>query len=274
MIPVSVCQMRVVASKEENLKRAREMIKEAAKRGARLVILPEMFNCPYESSLFPAYAEEIPHGRTTSSLQEIAAQEKIILCSGSIPERGEDGVYNTSLLIDEEGHILMKHRKMHLFDIDVPGGITFRESDTLKAGNGLEVVSTSICKMGLAICYDIRFPETIRILALKGAHLILIPGAFNMVTGPPHWKLLLRCRALDNQVFLIGAAPARDEEGPYVAYGHSLVVDPWGDVLKEGGSDQEILEASLDLKRIDSVRRNLPLLSHRREDLYQINFDS
>lgn len=271
MIPVAICQMRVGPNKDENLKKAEEMIKKAASKGARLVILPEMFNCPYESSLFPSFAEEVPGGRTSTSLQELSLKEKIILCGGSIPERGEDGIYNTSLLFSERGEILLKHRKMHLFDIHIPGEITFRESDTLKAGKTLDVVDTSLGRIGLLICYDLRFPEASRILTLKRAQIILIPGAFNTVTGPPHWRLLLQCRALDNQVYMVGASPARNYEASYKAYGHSIITNPWGDVLIEGGEGEEILTASLDLKILESTRERLPLLLHRREELYTKN---
>lgn len=273
VIQVAICQLKVGSNKGENLKKAGEMIEKAAYRGAQLVVLPEMFNCPYDGSYFPSFAEDIPNGRTYTFLQEMAIKQKIILCGGSIPEKGEDGIYNTALLFQEDGALLLKHRKIHLFHIDIPGGITFRESDTLKAGKDLQVAETSLLPLGLLICYDVRFPEAVRILALKGAQLLIIPGAFNLTTGPPHWSLLLRSRALDNQIFMVGASPARDGKAPYVAYGHSIITDPWGEVVAEGGEGEEILEASIDTKRIQEIRRGLPLLQNRREDLYGFFFD-
>lgn len=269
---LALCQLQVGMNKEENLQRAREMVVQAVQKGAQLVVLPEMFQCPYDGKYFPSFAEEIPGGETTRFLIELARELGIYLCGGSIPEQGTDGIYNTSLLLDPEGKISLKHRKIHLFDIDVPGGITFRESDTLQAGDQLGVLETPLGRLGLMICYDIRFPELVRLLALQGAEMILLPAAFNRITGPPHWELTLRARALDNQVFVVGVSPARNDTASYVAYGHSLVADPWGKVVVEGGEGEELILVTIDGEELEKVRENLPLLQHRREDLYQLSF--
>ncbi|MGE5415166.1 MAG: carbon-nitrogen hydrolase family protein [Acidobacteriota bacterium] len=266
-----LCQMRVVANKDENLKKASEMVKDAAIQGCSLVVLPEMFNCPYQTAKFPEYAEQIPEGQTFLTLQELARSLRITLIGGSIPEVDEDGrVYNTSLVFDDQGDLLARHRKMHLFDVDIKDGISFRESDTLTAGNEVTTFETKLGLMGLAICYDLRFPELARLMTQHGAQTLVYPGAFNTTTGPLHWEILLRCRAVDNQVYVIAASPAYDPAGVYPAHGHSMIVDPWGSIISEAGTGEEIITAEIDLKSIKRVRDELPLLKHRRLDLYEL----
>ena len=182
-----ICQMKVFDDKETNLASATQMVKEAAAEGCRLVVLPEMFSCPYAARHFPVYAEPIP-GMTSGQLSNLAREESICLVAGSIPERGDEGkIYNTSLVFDPEGRMIAKHRKMHLFDVDIPGGITFFESETLSPGQEVTTFATEFGPMGLAICYDMRFPELARAMALQGAKVIIYPAAFN---GLPalHWK--------------------------------------------------------------------------------------
>ncbi|MEG2199625.1 MAG: carbon-nitrogen hydrolase family protein, partial [Anaerovorax sp.] len=187
---------------------------------------------------------------------------------GSIPELDNDKVYNTSFIFDKNGHIIGKHRKMHLFDIDVKGGISFKESDTLTAGNEMTVFDTEYGKMGVAICYDVRFPELFRKMTLAGAKLIILPAAFNMTTGPAHWDLSMRARALDNQIYFAAVSPARDVDSSYVAYGNSCIVTPWGEFCAKTDSREGILYGEIDFDYIEQVRGELPLLLHRRPDLY------
>lgn len=167
-------------------------------------------------------------------------------------------------------HSWPKHRKVHLFDIDVAGGQSFRESDTLSPGNAITTFETAFGTMGLCICFDLRFEELARCMCLRGAKVLFVPAAFNMTTGPAHWELLLRQRAVDNQCFTVGVSPARNEHASYVAYGNSLVSDPWGTVLCRAEADPAILYAQLDFSRLESVRRQLPILSARRTDLYEV----
>lgn len=265
-----ICQMRVEETKEENLKKALAMIGEAAAQGSNLVILPEMFNCPYRESLFPAFAEEYPDGPTFQMLSRAARENRIYLVGGSVPEREGATIYNASFVFGPRGQLIARHRKVHLFDVDLAGGISFRESKTLGRGRDITVFETELCKIGLAICYDIRFPELSRLMTLKGAEMIIIPGAFNLTTGPAHWELLLRARAVDNQVYLAGAAPARNESASYVSFGHSAVVDPWGDVIARADEKERIIYAEISPERLARIRRELPLLLHRRTDLYEL----
>jgi predicted amidohydrolase len=266
---VALCQMRVVEDKNENIAHALEIISQAAPQ-VDLAILPEMWNCPYETSLFPEYAEEADSSPSLGAISEIAKREKIHILAGSIPEKDKGKIYNSSFLFNPQGEIIGRHRKVHLFDIDVPGKIRFKESETLSPGDKLTVVDTPLCKIGICICYDIRFSELLHLMALKGAQLMIIPGAFNLTTGPAHWEALIRVRAMDNQVYVVAVSPSRDLNASYVAYGHSMVADPWGTVIAEAGTGEEILFASLDLDRISQTRQELPLLKNRRTDLYQI----
>ena len=190
------------------------------------------------------------------------------MVGGSLPELDGDKVYNTSYVFDPTGRCVARHRKMHLFDIDVAGGQRFRESDTLSAGNEITVFDTPWGKMGLCICFDIRFPELFRRMALKGAEAIFVPAAFNMTTGPMHWELSFRMRAVDNQLFTVGAAPARNEQGCYVSYAHSIACSPWGEILSRAGTGQETLLVDVDFSENERVRSQLPLLSARRADIY------
>lgn len=266
---VGICQMKVFDDKAANLASAVRMIKEAVSEGCRMVVLPEMFNCPYAAQYFPLYAESVP-GKTSGELGELAQAEDIYLVAGSIPEKDDHGhYYNTSTVFNPAGRMIAKHRKIHLFDIDIPGGITFFESETLSPGQEVTTFDTTFGPMGLAICYDLRFPELARMMALQGANVIIYPAAFNQVTGPLHWEALLRTRAIDNQVFVIAASPANHPQAVYAAYGHSMVVDPWGTVVSEAGSDETLLMAEINLELVNKVRREMPLLMHRRPELYR-----
>jgi predicted amidohydrolase len=267
---IALCQMMVEENKKVNVNKAVQMIAESAKNGAQIVVLPEMFNCPYDNSLFEEYSEN-EKGQTNIEISKAARLNNVYVFAGSIPEIENGKIYNTSFAFNRQGEIIGKHRKMHLFDIDVFGKINFKESDTLTAGSSVTVVETEYCKVGLAVCYDMRFPELLRLMTLKGASLIIIPAAFNMTTGPAHWEPLIRVRALDNQVYMAVASPARDESASYTAYGHSMLVEPWGSIVKEGDEKEGIIYGDVDLDRISTVRNELPLLKHRRSDIYSLS---
>lgn len=270
-IKLALLQMEVVDDKSANIKKAKKMISSASKKGAELIILPEMFNCPYDNSRFRDYAENPSKSPTLDAMAEISRDKQIHLVAGSIPELSQGNIYNTSFFFNDKGAILGFHRKMHLFDIDVPGKIFFKESDTLTAGEKITVIESDLGKVGIGICYDIRFPELSRLMALKGADILVYPGAFNLTTGPAHWKTLLRSRALDNQIFIAATSPARNENASYVAYGHSLICNPWGEVIKEAGSGEEIIYSTINLEDNSKIRKELPVLSNRRDDVYSLS---
>lgn len=260
-------QMHVTADKTANLRHAEELLRSV--RGADMAILPEMFCCPYDNRCFRAYGEPAG-GAAYQMLSRTARELGLWLVGGSLPELDDGRVYNTSFVFDPQGTCVARHRKMHLFDIDVEGGQRFRESDTLSPGNDVTLFDTPWGRMGLCICFDLRFEELCRVMALEGARVLLAPAAFNMTTGPAHWELLLRQRAVDNQCFTVGTSPARDESASYVAWGNSMVCDPWGAVLRQCGAGEEVAVTELDMTRIDAVRRQLPILSARRTDVYEL----
>ncbi|MCI2057406.1 MAG: carbon-nitrogen hydrolase family protein [Oscillibacter sp.] len=265
----ALIQMPVTADKRQNLDLAAQKLREAAAGGADIVVLPEMFCCPYENSCFRAYGEAL--GGSAQQMLSCAAKELgLYVIGGSIPELDGDAVYNTSFVYGPDGAQLARHRKAHLFDINVVGGQRFMESDTLSPGGAITTFETEFGTMGLCICFDLRFEELARCMALRGAKVIFVPAAFNMTTGPAHWELLFRQRAVDNQCFTVGVSPARNEQTSYVAYGNSIAVDPWGTVLCRAGGEENTLYADLDLSRIDAVRAQLPILSARRTDLYTL----
>jgi predicted amidohydrolase len=270
-LQIALCQMEVGLDKAQNIKKAVKFMEKAGEK-ADLVVLPEMFNCPYQTDQFPLYAERANDSPTLKAVSQAARDQEVYLVAGSIPERDQGHIYNTSFIFNPAGEVIGRHRKLHLFDIDVHGQIQFKESDTLTPGDQVTVVDTDFGKLGVAICYDLRFPELSRLMTLQGADLLVFPGAFNLTTGPVHWEILSRVRALDNQVYLATCSPARDEEASYVAYGHSLVADPWGEVLVQAGTGEEIVHAPIESSRVEKIRQELPLLKNRRRDLYTLDF--
>lgn len=269
-LKLAICQMKTGENKTTNIQKAVSMIRESRLKGAEMAILPEIFNSPYDSSKFADFAEDGVNGETMKKISSLAKELEIYIIAGSIPEKEGDKLYNTSYTFDDKGELVGKYRKIHLFDIDIPGKISFKESETLSPGNEIVLIDTSFGKIAIAICYDIRFPELFRLISLKGAKLIIIPAAFNMTTGPAHWELLMRSRAMDNQVFLVAASPARNTDASYIAYGHSMVVDPWGELIVEAQEDEEILFTNLDFNKLDSIRKNMAFLEHRRTDVYEL----
>ena len=269
MIRIAQLQMPVYTEKTQALQYIEEHARLAA--GADFLLLPEMFACPYKTSSFPLYAEK-EQGPLWQACAQLAQKYHIYLSAGTMPERDEHGhIYNTAYVFDRDGRQIAKHRKMHLFDIDITGQQHFRESDTLTAGNTVTTFATEFGTFGLCICYDFRFPELGRLMALHGALVILVPAAFNLTTGPAHWELMFRSQAVNNQVFAIGTSPARDTEASYIAWGHSILTDPWGNIVHQMNEQAGLALTEIDLHQIASIRAQLPLLKHRRTDIYTLS---
>jgi omega-amidase len=211
---------------------------------------------------------------TTAALSEAARENGVWLLGGSYPEVDPNNgrVYNTSVVFDPRGEIVATHRKVHLFDIDIPGGQYFKESDTLSGGAQMTTFDTPWCRMGLAICYDVRFPELSMLMRDAGCDVLLFPAAFNVTTGPLHWELLLRARAVDNQVYVAAISPARSEDSnAYQAWGHSSIIDPWGKVAAGGDAVAEgsgTIVSEIDLDAIASIRQSIPVSHQKRHDVY------
>ncbi|KAJ2704604.1 Omega-amidase nit3 [Coemansia spiralis] len=269
---LALVQLAVGAHKAANLANARSKVLEAAQAGAKMVVLPECFNSPYGTQYFEQYAEEVsaggPCGESTVALAQMAQDASVYLVGGSIPERAGGDLFNTCTVWGPDGALLAKHRKAHLFDIDFPGKIVFKESDVLKPGDALTEFGTPWGRFGVGICYDMRFPEMAMVAARRGCVAMLYPGAFNTTTGPLHWELLLRARAVDNQIFTAACSPARDLAATYHAWGHSTIVDPYARVLATTAEAPDVVYGDLDLSLIADVRRSVPIYSQRRFDLY------
>ena len=269
-IKIACIQQKVRKDKYDNIEQLAEIIGSGQTEDADFISLPEMWNCPYQTELFPEYAEP-EKGDTWLAMSVLARKNNKYIIGGSIPEVDSEGrVYNTCYVFDRSGNQIGKHRKVHLFDIYAHGQQVFKESDTLTGGDRFDTFDTEFCKMAVNICFDIRFPESSRIPALAGARVIFNPAAFNMTTGPVHWELGFRQRAVENQIFMVGTSAARDTEAGYIAYGHSIITDPWGQVIMQMDEKPGVTVTELDLDQIDTVRAKLPLLSARRTDIYEL----
>ena len=259
-------QLTASGDKSRNLDTAERLVEEAAGRGARLIALPELFNCLGEPGEIVAGAEEIP-GLTSERMNELAKKLKVTLLAGSLAERraGHERIANTSLLFGPDGTQLACYRKLHLFDIDLPGRVNFQESSFVEPGDAVVVTDTPAGRLGQATCYDLRFPELFRALVDRGAEIILVPSAFTQTTGRDHWEVLLRARAIENQVFIVAANQFGHHAPGITTYGRSVIIDPWGTVLATAADGEGVITAELDFQRQTEVRDSLPALKHRRD---------
>jgi len=258
-------QMLATDDKKANLKEAEHWIRQAAAIGARLVVLPEVFIWRGNKKLEREFAEPIP-GPTATAVAALARDLRIYLLAGSILEAisGSNRAYNTSLFFDPSGALLASYRKIHLFDVDLASGVSLRESDTRAHGLDVVVVPIELGKMGLSVCYDLRFPELYRGLADQGAELIFVPSAFTAFTGQAHWEALLRARAIENQVYVIAADQFGKNANGFECHGHSMIIDPWGTILAELPVGPGLITAEIDLDFLAKVRAELPALTHRK----------
>ncbi|MFZ5448403.1 MAG: carbon-nitrogen hydrolase family protein [Thermodesulfobacteriota bacterium] len=264
---VAAIQLNSTPSQEANLARAQALVEEAASRGAQLVALPEHFACLGTEADIAAATQPLD-GPLVNRFRELASKLRIFLLMGSFPERtpGKARPYNTSVLLGPQGKIIAQYRKLHLFDVDFPGAPAFRESEHTHPGEEVVVAAlpgTSFTA-GLAICYDLRFPELFRRQVDQGANLILLPAAFTARTGRDHWEVLLRARALENLSYVVAPAQYGQHVPGRRSYGRSLIVDPWGTLLAQAPDGEGVILAPLDYERLQRLRRELPCLRHRR----------
>ncbi|XP_022183791.1 omega-amidase NIT2-like isoform X2 [Myzus persicae] len=265
---VAILQLTVTADKPSNVAVAVERIQKSKISGCSLAILPECFNAPYDTALFRQYAEVIPGGQTCNALSQAAKSNQIYIVGGSIPEICDGKVYNTCTVWDPNGDLIAKHRKVHLFDVSIPGSTCFKESDAMSAGNTLNTFQFGKFKIGLGICYDIRFSEMAALYRKQGCDMLIYPGAFCTEIGPLHWSLLTRFRAMENQAFVAVVSPARVTDSSYVAWGHSMIVDPWGKVLCEATEKDMDLYIDFDFGIRENIRQQIPTEYQRRTDMY------
>ena len=267
-LKIAVCQLRTELDGAQTMDKAASFVRRAAEGGADFTVLPEMFCCPYSSRYFRAALAE-GHEKTVESMSAWARENGVYLVGGSVPETEGERLYNSCYVFDRTGRQIAKHRKVHLFDVTIPG-MRFHESHTFTPGEQITVFDTPYGRMGAAICFDARFPELFRAMARRGAELICLPAQFNMTTGPAHWEATMRMRAVDNEVFFVAASAARYEGFSYECWGHSLILDPFGTPLAAADETEQLLLAEIDLNRIDEVRAQLPTFLHLREELYAV----
>jgi predicted amidohydrolase len=247
---------------------AEGLVRRAAEAGAALVVLPEKWHHIDEDARAVAAAEDLD-GPSVSAVKDWAAELGLAIVAGSVIERipGADQAFNTSVLVQPSGDATAVYRKLHMFDVDV-GGVAYRESAGARAGSEVVVARAQGHAIGMSICYDLRFPELYRRLALDGAEIVVVPSAFTATTGRDHWEPLLRARAIENQTFVIAANQIGRHAHGARSYGRSMIVDPWGIVLAQASDEQTVVMADLDLGALAAVRRTLPVLEHRRSDVY------
>ena len=266
---VAAVQLNSTDEKDRNLEVAERLVRDAAAAGAELIGLPEKWPVLGGTDALRGGAEPLD-GPTLSTVGNWARELGVHILAGSISELGPAGekLLNTSTLIDRDGEIVAAYRKIHMFDVDV-GGVTYRESAHEDPGDEVVLADAGGVAVGLTVCYDLRFPELYRALAVRGAKLITVPAAFTLQTGRDHWEVLLRARAIENQLFVL--APGQIGKAPphYESYGRSAIVDPWGVVLASAPDEECFVVADLDLDALEKIRARLPALAHRRPEVYE-----
>ena len=266
---IAACQMNSQNDKDANLETAEHLIDEAARLGAQMVGLPEMFNMLGEDQDTLKGAEDLP-GRTSEMLAGKARQHGMYIHGGSIPIRAAGNkVSNTTLVFDPEGQIISRYDKIHLFDIHIEGQKSYKESSKVQSGEEMVTFETEHGNFGLTICYDIRFPELYRALTLNGARVIFHPAAFTLYTGKDHWETLIRARAIENQVYMVSPAQIGSHGNGKQCYGSTMIVDPWGTVVARAPERPCVIYADVEYNVQDKIRQELPSLQHRRPDIYE-----
>lgn len=267
---LAMIQMFVTKSKEENIIRATNLIKEAVNNGAKLVALPEYFTCLCDPMYITAAKEPIP-GPTTQLMADLAKHHSIHLIAGTIPEATDkDGkLYNSCSVLGPDGRLIVTHKKMHMFDVDLGPHLHITESEVNRPGSKFTVLNIGKFSIGIGVCLDMRYPEISRIYTQRGCNVHIYIGAFDATKlGPAHWDIQQRARAIDNQVYIATVAPARDTTAPYQSWGHSSIISPWGEIITQAGFEEEIIYADLDTDEIDEVKSHIDESKLRRSDLY------
>ncbi len=277
---IAAIQMTSTADEAANLRQAETLLVEAAEEEASLAALPENFSClRSEGDPFPEAEPFAPAGDVggggaiTAWLREQARRHGMWILGGTIPEAlpggsGDGRIHNTSPLVDPTGRVVARYRKIHLFDVAIPGGPTHAESKTVAPGEALVLAETPFGAAGLSVCYDLRFPELYRALALRGARILFVPSAFTAHTGKDHWEPLLRARAIENGSYVVAPAQVGRHSPTRASHGHAMIVDPWGTILAQAPDRPAVIVADLDTDDLDRVRRGIPTLAHVRRDLF------
>ena len=267
---VACIQLTSRADKAANLEKAEPLVAKAAATGADLVVLPEKWNAIGDPEALHEAAETLESGESVEAMARWARSYGITVVGGSITERreGREKLSNTSIVYDPQGSIVGVYRKIHMFDVEV-GGHVYRESDAEEPGDEPVVVDAEGLTTGLTVCYDVRFPELYRILALEGAELVTVPAHFTLYTGKDHWELMLRARAVENQYYVAAAAQIGETLPGRLSYGRSLIADPWGTVIAMAPDEETVIVAELERRRLEEVRAKLPSLASRQAQAYR-----
>jgi len=258
---ILVIQNSVKEVINDSFREVENLINQTTLKFLDFIVLPEMFSTPYQVGLFKSY-QQTDNSEVIKFLTKLAIKHQAYVIGGSVVESADGKLYNTAYIFNREGCLIKKYRKIKLFSVTYPDGSNFDEGQVLSSGNEEGIFDTEFGKMGIMICFDIRFPLIAANLMKKQAKIIFVPGAFNDFTGPLHWQTTFKARAIDNQLFMVGASPSSESYGTYKTYGHSLVVDPWGKVIKELNSKNGIIEVEIDLNLIEEVREKLPIVKN------------
>ncbi len=265
---IGLSQMNSRDNKQENLAAAENAIKELADKGSQLIMLPENFTFMGPEALKRKNAEPLDQSPSLDRLRNLAAKLQVHVHIGSYMEQDGDRFYNTGVVFDDHGERIARYRKIHLFDVEIPGGKSYRESDTISPGDELVTFTIGDFKFGMATCYDLRFPELFRRLGDMGANVLLVPAAFTLQTGRDHWELLLRARAVENLCWVAAAGQWGTAPPEHLTFGRSMVINPWGLVVSQAADGVSTITAELDLETIRAIRTKFPALSHIRRDLF------
>jgi omega-amidase len=267
-VKIGICQLKQDLDISSNIRKSADMSDKAAGNGAEIVVLPEMFMCPYEPFYIKKAAKSAEYA--IEVLKKTALRNRIYIVAGSVPwSTREAKPYNRSFVIDPAGEEIFFHDKIHLFDCNPPGGAKVVESATVQPGKTLGSFKTPWGVCSVIVCYDIRFPQLSQLLANMGVRIMFVPAAFSMTTGPAHWEMLVKMRAMELQGYVVGVQPARNNEFNYIPYGHSIIAGPFGEVIADLGEGESLSVIEIDLDECDNLKKSFPLLEHRRSDLYR-----
>lgn len=271
---VAAVQLTSTANSKKNLAVAKTLMSTAVRRGAEVIALPEYFSLVGTRSEMRKESCGFGEGVAFNTIREFAAKHGVCVLAGSIPTipekagKGEKRLVNRSILFGPTGKIIAYYDKIHLFDAELPGANSYRESEAFRPGSKITVAETPFGRAGFTVCYDLRFPELFRTLALRGARLIFVPSAFAKYTGKDHWLPLLKARAIENQVYIVAPAQYGSHSARKTSYGKSCIIDPWGNVVALAPDREAVIVAELDFKYLTKVRKELPALKHYRKDLF------
>lgn len=258
---------------ERNLEKALRLVERAADGGADVIALPENFALMGSDRERAKFAQDLD-GPLLSELRRVAKERNVVVLAGTILERSSDEAdrrpYNTSVLFDRKGSAVAVYRKIHLFDVSLADGVSYRESESVRPGNDPVVAFVEGIGFGLSICYDLRFPELYRLLAMRGAQVVFLPAAFTLETGKDHWMPLLRARAIENQVYIVAPAQFGVHDSGRVTYGHAAIVDPWGAVLAQAPQKESVVWAEADFKYQEEIRSRVPVWKHLRSRVFSL----